>query len=41
MKLKYYLNKGTKVYTLKTEHNNVPTVDAQYKYIKMKSVKED
>lgn len=40
MKLKYYLSKGTKVYTLKIEHNKKPTIDAHYKYIRTKSFEQ-
>ena len=36
-KLKYFINdKGEKVYTLKTEVNNIPTKEAHYKFIKLK-----
>lgn len=39
--LKYYFNeKKEKVYTLKDEHNNKPTQEAHYKFIKIKDVKE-
>ena len=36
MKLKYYLKGNKKVYTLKNEINSVPTLDAHYKFIKIK-----
>lgn len=37
MILKYYMDeKGSKVYTLKSNYNNKPTVEAHYKFIKFK-----
>ncbi len=39
-KLKYYLEKAKRIYTLKEKHKNQSTLDAHYKYIKIKSVKE-
>ena len=36
MKLRYYLKDKIKVYTLKSEINSVPTLDAHYKFIKIK-----
>ena len=38
MNLKYYLKDKKKVYTLKSESNSKPTLDAHYKFIKIKSV---
>jgi len=41
MILKFYVNKnGEKVYTLKSEHNNKPTMEAHYKFVKVRDVKE-
>jgi len=41
MKLKYVLNeKGEKIYTLKEKTGDIATLDAHYKFIKIKSIKE-
>lgn len=41
MILKYYINdKGEKVYTLQSTHNNKPTQEAHYKFIKFVESKE-
>lgn len=40
MKLKYYEKEGKKVYTLKEKINNEKTKDAHYKFIRIKSLKE-
>lgn len=40
MKLRYYIKEKKKVYTLESEHNNKPTIDAHYKFIKLKSFKD-
>ena len=37
MKLKYYIKDEKKIYTLKQTVNNKPTLDAHYKFIKIKS----
>jgi len=39
-KLKYFLEKGKKIYTLKEETNNKPTKDAHYKFVKLRGEKE-
>lgn len=37
-KLKFFINSnGKKVYTLKNKHNNKPTKNAHYKFVKIKS----
>lgn len=40
MKLKFYIKNKKRVYTLKTQHNNKPTNEAHYKFIKLKSPTE-
>lgn len=40
MKLKYYLEKNKKIYTLKESHKQEKTLDAHYKFIKLKDAKE-
>ena len=37
MKLKFYIENKKKIYTLKQTINNKPTLDAHYKFIKIKS----
>jgi hypothetical protein len=37
MKLKYYLDKNKKIYTLKEKINNKEILPAHYKFIKIKS----
>ena len=41
MKLKYYIKVNKKIYTLKSEVNKTKTKDAHYKFIHIKSVKQD
>lgn len=41
MKLKYYIKDDKKVYTLKDNISNIPTKDAHYKFIKIKSLKPE
>jgi len=41
MKLKYSIKDNKKVYTLKDKIDDKPTLDAHYKFIKVKSVAEN
>lgn len=41
MKLKYYIEDNKKVYTLKDKIDNKQTIDAHYKFIKVRSIKEN
>ncbi len=36
-KLKFYIDKNKKIYTLKSSHNGQPTQEAHYKFIKIKN----
>jgi len=40
MKLRYYIKDNKKVYTLKDKIDNVLTLDAHYKFIRIRSVKD-
>lgn len=40
MKLKYFSEKGKKVYTLKEVIEGKPTKDAHYKFVKIKEIKD-
>lgn len=41
MKLRFYINEeGKKVYTLKNQVDGRDTMDAHYKFIRLKSIKE-
>ena len=40
MKLKYYIEDNKKVYTLKDKIDNKQTIDAHYKFVKVRSVKD-
>ena len=37
MKLKYFIDKGKKIYTLKEKVNEKETQDAHYKFIKIRT----
>ncbi len=39
MKLKYYKERGNKIYTLKKEIKGKPTKNAHYKFVKIKGIK--
>ncbi len=41
MKLKFYLKKSKKVYTLKDKIEGIETKPAHYKFLNLKSVKEN
>ena len=41
-KLKYYINKNNqKIYTLKESVDSTPTIDAHYKFIKIRDAPQD
>lgn len=37
-KLRYFLEKGKRVYTLKEENSNQKTKDAHYKFVRIKTI---
>lgn len=37
MKLKFFLKNNKKIYTLKKEINGKPTIDAHYKFVRVKN----
>lgn len=39
MKLRYYIKDNNKIYTLKDKIDGIPTKEAHYKFIKIKSVR--
>ncbi len=41
MKLKYYIENNKKIYTLKQDHKGKPTLDAHYKFIKIRDAPTD
>jgi len=40
MKLKFFIDKGKKIYTLKEEVNGKKTSDAHYKFVKIKPIQK-